>query len=130
MSRCEKWPWRVCDNIEARPCRAAVVAILVVFVLPFAGCGTALVASRDNVTFTINEKQIKASGSKGDQRYLLFTDKGVFSNEDSLFALKYRSSDLWATLKVGGTYRCRTEGWRIPFFSSYANVLECEQVIR
>ncbi len=107
----------------------AAIAIVVAAMLLIGGCNAVVqLATRDDVTFTIQEKGIKrGSGNSGD-KYLLYTDKGVYQNTDSWLALKFRSSDLYGKLKVGRTYDCTAQGLRIPFFSSYKNVLDCDEV--
>ena len=105
------------------------IILVVLIAVPVVGCGVALRASRDSVEFTLNERVVKrASGQDGD-KYLLYTDRGVFQNTDSVWAWKFRSSDLQAELRDGGRYRCETQGWRIPFLSEYRNVLDCERVV-
>ena len=99
------------------------------FVLIAVGCVLALRASRDSVEFTLTERVVKRASGQGGDKYLLYTDRGVFQNTDSVWAWKFRSSDLQAELRDGGRYRCETQGWRIPFLSEYRNVLDCEPVV-
>lgn len=104
-----------------------LVAIALVVLLFFGGCAGCRLASRGDVTVKVEDKLTKRDGDS--DRYLIYTDKGVFQNTDSLLALKYRSSDMYHELKVGKVYDCRTEGFRIPLFSMYKNLLECEEVV-
>ena len=75
--------------------------------------------------FTINKTERVTDKDGKTSRYLVFTDKGVFENTDSLFYLKYHSSDIYNQLASGKKYECKTVGWRVPFFSSYRNIIEC-----
>lgn len=106
-----------------------VMGTIVFFV--FIGVGSVMVtkATEKNVTFTVEEKTVKVDND-GDgnvkSRYLIFTDKGVYENTDSLIYFKFRSSDLYGKLKVGQTYTCKTAGFRFGLTSSYPNIINCE----
>lgn len=56
--------------------------------------------------------------------YLVYSDQEVFTNEDSLWALKWNSSDVQAHIKNGSTCNFVVTGFRIPFFSAYRNIIE------
>ena len=58
--------------------------------------------------------------------YLIYTDKGVFRNEDSWHYFKFDSSDLYSDLKEGESYTCKSYGFRVSFFSMYPNVVSCK----
>lgn len=105
------------------------IILVVLLAVSVVGCGAALRASRDSVEFTLTERVVKRASGQGGDKYLLYTDQGVFQNTDSIWAWKFRSSDLQAELRDGGRYRCETQGWRIPFLSEYRNVLDCEPVV-
>jgi len=77
----------------------------------------------------VTDKQVKRSGEK--DKYMVFTelpDKSVrvFENTDSLLELKWNSSDIYAKMKIGETYKIKTYGWRVPFFSWYENIVTVE----
>lgn len=55
-------------------------------------------------------------------QYLIFTDKEVFVNEDSLLEGKFNSSDFYRDIHVDQCYTFEVYGWRIPVFSSYRNI--------
>lgn len=67
-------------------------------------------------------------GNRLSHKYIVFTDLGVFQNTDSLFHLKWSSSDLQNRLKVGGEYEIRTYGWRIPILSTYENIVNVTEM--
>lgn len=73
------------------------------------------------------ERISRGTGDSLSHKYVVFTDVGVFQNTDSLFHLKWSSSDLQNRLKVGGEYEIRTYGWRIPFLSTYENIVEVSE---
>ncbi|MFI6495933.1 hypothetical protein [Nonomuraea typhae] len=79
---------------------------------------------------TVQEKdRVCDGGSSGACRYLIFSDKGVFENTDSLFAGKWDSSDLQNQLKIGQTYEVEARGWRIPLFSAYPNIIQIQREV-
>lgn len=59
-------------------------------------------------------------------RYLIYTkNHGVLQNTDSLWYWKFRSSDIYNDLVNAKTARCHVYGWRIGFFSSYPDIIDC-----
>ena len=52
----------------------------------------------------------------------------VFSVEDTLIKWRWNSSDVYAQIKVGKTYKFEVIGWRIGFFSKYENVITFSEV--
>lgn len=100
----------------------------------FVGCGTCTVAphfSRDTYVAKVTEKTVKRNND--DDEYLVFTELRngsvrVFENTDSLLEGKFNSSDVYARIKVGETYRLETYGWRIPALSAYENIVGVEKV--
>jgi hypothetical protein len=61
--------------------------------------------------------------SQGSSKYLVFTDKEVFQNTDSLSYLKFNSSDIYGSLEIGKTYKFEVYGFRLHLFSSYRNII-------
>lgn len=60
---------------------------------------------------------------KGDSYYLVYTDKEVLKIEDSLIFGQFNSSDIYGMLVKGKTYKFKVFGFRIPFLSSYRNII-------
>lgn len=60
-------------------------------------------------------------------RYLVFTDKGVFENTDTIWHLKFDSSDMYNNLVAGKDYNVVAVGWRIPVLSVYKNIIEIKE---
>jgi hypothetical protein len=75
-------------------------------------------------TVTAKIEKAERVGSGEDSRYLIFTDGEVFENTDTLLRWKFNSSDVYGEMKVGSTCTLTVNGWRMPFFSVYRNVLE------
>lgn len=78
--------------------------------------------TQETLELTVSEKEriVKNDNSK----YLIFTDKGVFENTDTIFYFKFDSSDIYGEIKEGKTYQAKVYGFRIPIFSMYKNIIE------
>ena len=79
-------------------------------------------------TLTIKVVDKTVTHTENDSKYLIFTNNEVFEEDDELFRGKFNSSDMYGQLKVGGTYRVKVLGFRIPFLSMYRNIIEVEPV--
>jgi hypothetical protein len=53
----------------------------------------------------------------------------VFSVEDTLFYLRFNSSDDYAKIQAGKTYKFRVTGLRIPISSMYENIVEITEIV-
>jgi len=80
------------------------------------------VGTLETVQITIYDKQRVTTGSKS--KYMVFTSGESFEDTDSFYHSKYNSSDLFSHLKIGCTYELSVYGKRIPFFSTYRNIVE------
>ena len=84
----------------------------------------------DNVL--IKDKQITAATDKKTglvgSTYMIYTDNGVFRNDDSFWHLKYNSSDVYGLLDKGKYYDIKVYGWRIPILSMYPNIVKATPV--
>jgi len=56
---------------------------------------------------------------------LVYTDKGTFKNNDSVFPWKQNSSDVYGQLREGKKYRCEVAGWRQGFLNMYPTIIRC-----
>lgn len=84
------------------------------------------------ITVTDKERIVEYNNSTSS-KYLVFGDniKGesmVFENTDTLFHLKYNSSNIQGQLKIGRTYEVTVVGVRIPFLSMYENILDVTEI--
>lgn len=118
------------DGSGALGCLAALIGVLFVLFVGYGlvSCGVGTYRQGE-ITFTVNEKIQKSSGDD-DQKYLIFTDHGVYQNTDNILRGKTHSSDLEAQLKVGHKYRCTWIGYRWGLDSEYRNLLKCAEVGR
>lgn len=106
-------------------CGFAVVVALGLVSVGIYGAYEAVNPTKD-VTVTVTDKVVK--NSKNDSTYLIFTDKGVFEDSDSLINGKWNSSDLYNELKVGKTYTLHVRGIRNHVLSWYPNILTVKPV--
>lgn len=78
---------------------------------------------------TDKERQVKSDGDGGTtSKYIVFTDKEVFENTDSVIRGKWRSSDLQGKLHAGCTYDFNVYGFRSGVFSMYRNIVDAQHV--
>lgn len=73
----------------------------------------------------VSDKERVTTGTGADTKseYLIFTQQETFKNTDSWLALKFSSSDVYGSIQKGQTCDFKVTGLRIPFFSSYRNIL-------
>jgi len=79
----------------------------------------------DYYDVTVTDKDIKRNSESTDI-YLIYTDNTTYVITDSFIHWRFDSSDLYGSIREGQRYRIKTCGWRIPFLSSYENILEVE----
>ena len=87
--------------------------------------------STKTYTATVTDKFVK--NYEENSTYLVATEledgtTRVFSVEDTLIKWRWNSSDVYAQIKVGKTYKFEVIGWRIGFFSKYENVITFSEV--
>lgn len=85
------------------------------------------------VVITDKERVVNGSGESTESKYLVFTDdvngeSRVFENTDTLFRLKWNSSNIQGKLKVGHTYKITVVGFRLSFMSMYENIIKVEEI--
>ena len=84
--------------------------------------------SVEDTTITIKDKERITDGDSS--YYLIFTEGEVFKNKDSLLHGKFDSSDLYNEFEVGKSYAVEVNWFRIPFFSSYRNILKIHSEVQ
>lgn len=100
-----------------------VVLVAVIVIVP----QTVWSNTRDTVTCTVESKDRTAKPKGGsDQR--LYTDCGILNVGDDWLNGQWNSSDLYAQIEDGKTYKFNTAGWRNGFFSQFPNVYEAKEV--
>jgi hypothetical protein len=105
--------------------KAKLVFALIVLVALF-GYPVAYRMSSDTMTIHVTDKEriTTGSGESISSKFIVYTDEGVFENTDSFLFFKFNSADIQNSLKPGKEYKVKVAGWRLPFFSSYKNIIE------
>lgn len=103
-----------------------IAGIIVGVILLILSAPIVAYSTQAEVTVTV-EKTERINTAK-DSYYLIFTDKEVFKDTDTIWFLKFNSSDIYGKLKAGKTYKCKVNNWRVPLFSWYRNILSIEEV--
>lgn len=115
---------------------AELLVVIALFMFIFTAfmvfVGPACHADREDYFVKVTDKGIKPV-DENTSKYLIFTELQpsgevrVFENTDSLIEGKWNSSDVYAGITVGSTYRFKTYGWRWQFGSWYENIIDVEQ---
>lgn len=84
-----------------------------------------------SIVVTVTDKGVKVKNN--DSKYLIYTkDKDdnvqVLKITDSILRRRFNSSDVYAVIEPGKTYKFTTVGYRIPIFSMYPNILKYQEV--
>lgn len=79
-----------------------------------------------SITVANTERITTGSGDTLSSKYLVFTSGETFENSDTIWYAKWNSSDIQGRLQAGQTYSAKVYGWRIPFMSTYRNIVEVE----
>ena len=119
------YPQRRSNGAGKVGCGILAVAVVGVLGAGVYGLYEAVNPTKD-VTVTVTDKVVK--NSKNDSTYLIFTDKGVYEDSDSMINGKWNSSDLYNELKVGKTYTLHVRGIRNHVLSWYPNILTVKPV--
>jgi hypothetical protein len=76
----------------------------------------------ETVHLKVIDKQRVSYGS--GSKYIIFSENESFENTDSLYHRKHDSSDIYAHFHIGCSYEVSVYGKRMPFFSTYRNIIE------
>lgn len=109
-------------------------AIIIVCLLLLVACGREFDEAyiRYDIIATVTDKDIK--NYKSDSKYLIYTEGKhgnveVFEITDNLLAFRFDSSDVYAGIKVGKTYKFTVGGKRNEFFSWYPNIYDYKEIV-
>ena len=98
------------------------IIISLVLLLTFTGC-----TKPDTKYICVNEKDavVVSNGEVSKNKYLIYSDRGVYEITDSIFNMRFDSSDLYGKIKEGECYVATIDAmsWRTPFFSMYENII-------
>ena len=102
-----------------------VLVVVVLVVCGYRSCSVGMGEER-TITGTVTDKNVKRV--KGDDIYLIYcdTDSGVevMQITDSLWAMRFDLSDVYAGIKEGKKYRFKVRGSRNTLMSWYPNIYE------
>lgn len=104
-------------------------ALILILGIGIPACGS--YTERHTTTTVVNSKERVCSDStdgNSDCKYLVFTDAGTFSVEDSVILFRWNSSDVYGKIKEGHRYKITSYGWRFGCTSSYPNIEKVEEV--
>lgn len=80
------------------------------------------------IKVTKTDRIVETSGSGEDlsvsSKYLVYTTNETFQNTDSWLFGKFNSSDFQGKFLPNTTYKVKVVGWRLPFFSTYRNIVK------
>lgn len=96
-----------------------IIVLSIIFVRPIISWTTAEVVE---IKISDKERIVKNKGEVS--KYLVFTEDEVFENTDSWAYLKFNSSDIQGKLSKDSTYKVKVCGFRVPFLSTYRNIIE------
>lgn len=82
--------------------------------------------TESQITATVTDKE-RITEAKSSY-YLVYTDKEVFTIQDSWVKWRWNSSDVYGDLEIGKTYNLTVFGWRSGFLSLYRNILTYEKI--
>jgi hypothetical protein len=115
--------------------KIAVMVIITVFLIINAGLLVVKNINTETFTVTVTDKLRATYGFVWQtHKYLIFTvdeatdEVHIFENTDTAVYPKFNSSDYYARLEIGRTYRITAVGYRFPFWSLYKNIIKIELV--
>lgn len=106
------------------------IALILAGVLLVGGCGACATSyyKEDSVRVHVNGKESVNTGDSHE--YRIYTDQGTYVMSDSLIKGRTATGDDYGKIKVGRTYDCKKQGFRIPVLSEFENLLWCKEVAR
>ena len=85
----------------------------------------------DTVDACVTKSIAKQLPGEEAQTYLIGTTHGdgeeTFRVSDSWLFLKFTTGDQFMMLTEGECFRLGVAGWRVPFFSSYRNIIDIDR---
>jgi hypothetical protein len=103
-----------------------LILVFLIIIILVGGCNLLIInTTKSIVVATVEDKERVTT--KEDSKYLIYTDKETFKIVDELLVGNFSSSDLYGHIKRDKKYKFTVTGWRIPFFSSYRNIIKVEE---
>jgi len=107
------------------------IAILIIILFVFAiGLNVLYYNTAETITVSVKDKERITTGSGEDisSKFIVYTKNEVFENTDSFLFWKLNSADVQNSLDKEKMYQIKVVGWRIPFFSSYRNIISVKEI--
>ena len=106
-----------------------LIAFIILFILILFMTFGIQFLNRKTEILTVIDKEISIDNKRST--YLIYTRDEenqyyVLKNTDNFLALKFNSSDIYAGLEIGKTYKFEIGGYRIPMLSQYPNIFSYE----
>ena len=107
-----------------------IVVALVVIVLCVVLSALYAHGTKETIEIVVTDKEriVERSGESVSSKYLVFTESETFECTDSLWHLKYDSSDQYGRMQEGKKYMVTVYGWRLPFSSTYRNIVTVQHL--
>jgi hypothetical protein len=106
----------------------ALVGIAVLIAALMTGSALYHFATKTPAVIKVTGKEAIAGTSETSGKYLIYTETEVLENSDSIWALKWNSSDVYRKIERGRCYRTSIWGYRIPFLSVYRQIDQVKEV--
>lgn len=106
-------------------CMVVIGLFVILFVLVMAGIGIFGAFHVETHEACVVDSKDRTSKQGGGSDMRVYTENcGNFTVDDSLLSMTWSSSDTYAAIEEGETYDFKTRGFRIPFLSSFPNIVE------
>lgn len=106
------------------------LALVLVAILLVGGCGACATSyyKEDSVRVHVTGKESVAT--QDGHEYRIYTDGETYIMADSILKGRTATGTDYSRIKVGKTYDCKKQGFRIPLLSEFENLLWCKEVTR
>lgn len=115
-------------GVLSRAARRPFLTMAVFLAVLLIGGGALALATgyfdKESVTFVVRDKESVATDNSGHE-YRVYTDQGTYVIKDSFIYTRFNSADVYGLLEPGQRYTCDAYGFRLPFFSTFKNLLDC-----
>ena len=108
------------------------VVIMVAAVILMLASNWYFVTQTQKETIDVFKSYDRVTSSDGsgnvESKWIMFFENEVYENTDSMFMMKFDSSDVVRKLQPGKKYKIKSYGVRVPFLSMYRNIIDVEEV--
>ena len=108
--------------------KIGIISAIILFVLALFTLGIVINTTTSYKTFTVTGKERVSDSNNRNSKYLVYTNTTTFAVEDTWIYWRWNSSDFYGKIQIGKTYNAKVQGWRVPFFSWYQNIITLDEV--